>query len=178
MEIARAIRRGVVACHTCEMVALAIWIGGLVVIIGSVIPAVFNSFGMEPGGRFLTRVFDGYNRLVMVAIVLLVTAGAFRLWAAARYRLAEVALTRPEVLLLSLMIAIALLIMMVMRPTTVKLQDEAFAIKEEVARKAAYAAFFRTHMVVRGLYLVNLILGIVLVAVKLRSVLRPYTVTS
>src|SRR5262245_25604878 len=178
MEIARAIRRGVMACYLCEMVALAIWIGGLAVIIGSVIPAVFNSFGMEAGGRFLTRVFDGYNRLVMAAIVLLVSAGGFRLWAASRYRLAEVALTRPEVLLLSLMVAIALIIVIVMAPATVKLQEEAFAIKEETARKAAYAAFFRTHMVVRSLYLVNLILGIVLVGLKLRSALRHHTITS
>ena len=28
-----------------------------------VIPAVFNSFGMEPAGRFLRRVFDGYSQV-------------------------------------------------------------------------------------------------------------------
>ena len=37
-----------------EMCALMIWVGGLLMIVAIVIPAVFNSFGMEPAGRFFT----------------------------------------------------------------------------------------------------------------------------
>ncbi len=41
------------------------------VIIAVVIPAVFNSFGMEPAGRFLRRVFDRYSVINMGIVVLL-----------------------------------------------------------------------------------------------------------
>ena len=54
-----------------ELCALILWVGGLVVIIALVIPALFNSFGMEPAGRFLRRVFDGFGLMnVWILIVL------------------------------------------------------------------------------------------------------------
>ena len=59
-----------------EMFALTLWVGGLVVIIAIVIPAVFNSFGMEPAGRFLRRVFDGYGYLNL-GILLVLSLVAF-----------------------------------------------------------------------------------------------------
>ena len=59
-------RQGLIACITCELLALAVWIGGLLVLVAAVIPAVFNTFGgQDTGGFFLTRAFDGYNRLVL-----------------------------------------------------------------------------------------------------------------
>jgi hypothetical protein len=39
-------------------------------------------------------------------------------------------------------------------------------MKEEAARKAAFEAFFRIHMPVRSLYIVNLVLGILLIGIK------------
>ena len=54
-----------------EIFALTLWVGGLLVIIATVIPAVFNSVGMEQGGRFLRRVFDGYGLLTMGILVVL-----------------------------------------------------------------------------------------------------------
>ena len=159
-------------CYTVEFLALAIWIGGLLVIIGSVIPAVFNSFGMEPGGRFLTRVFDGYNRLVIVAMVMLLSAGGVRMWIGSRHALAGATPAGPEMFLLGLTIISAVLIIVLLGPSSVSLQEQAFTAKEELARKAAYAAFFRTHMIVRALYLLNLMLSIALVAVKLNQLIR------
>src|SRR5918996_4096877 len=103
MDVPRWVRRALLAGGTCELVALTIWIGGLIVIIGSVIPAVFNSFGMEPGGRFLTRVFDGYNRLVIVAVVMLMSVAGFRYWGTGRFGKAGAGLSRPEIALLMLM---------------------------------------------------------------------------
>jgi len=158
-------------CYTVELLALSIWIGGLVVIIGSVIPAVFNSFGMEPGGRFLTKVFEGYNRLVALAIVLLVSAAAWRLWVSSRGDRLDAAVSRSECALLIVMIGVAAVMALVMWPESVTRQEQAFATQGEVARKVAYEAFFRTHTVVRGLYLLNLGLGIALLAVKVRSLL-------
>jgi len=158
-------------CYTVELLALSIWIGGLVVIIGSVIPAVFNSFGMESGGRFLTKVFEGYNQLVALGIVLLVSAAAWRFWLSSRGDRLDAAVGRSECVFLIVMIGVAALIALVMWPESVTRQEQAFATQGEVARKAAYEAFFRTHTVLRGLYLLNLGLGIALLAVKVRSLL-------
>jgi uncharacterized membrane protein len=167
--------RWLITCYLLELLALAIWIGGLVVIIASVIPAVFNSLGMEAGGRFLTRVFHGYNGLIAVCIVALVGSGACRTWLSIRGGVKAAALTRTELLLLMAMIVVAVLITAGFGPATVQRQEEAFAAQSEAARKAAYEAFFRTHMIVRGLYLLNLGLGIVLTAVKVRTWLKKST---
>jgi len=156
-------------CYTVELLALSIWIGGLVVIIGSVIPAVFNSFGMEPGGRFLTKVFEGYNRLVALAIVFLVSAAAWRFWVSSRGDRLDAAVSRSECALLIVMIGVAALIALVMWPESVMRQEQAFATQGEAGRKAAYEAFFRTHTVVRGLYILNLGLGITLLVAKVRA---------
>ena len=65
----RMSRWGMVCCLMCEWLALAVWVGGLLVLIGSVIPAVFNTFGgQDSGGLFLTRAFEGYNHFVIGAI--------------------------------------------------------------------------------------------------------------
>lgn len=165
-------QRGLIVCHTLELVALAVWVGGLVVIIGAVIPAVFNSFGMEPGGRFLTRVFDGYNRLTLAAIVVLAGTTGWRVRKSREDGDATRAgslMSRAEGLLLSLMIAMAGLIILVLGPMSVTLQEQAFAAQGEAAKKAAYDAFFRTHMIVRALYVVNLGFGIALLAVKAKQ---------
>jgi uncharacterized membrane protein len=155
-------------CHTIELVALAIWIGGLVVIIGAVIPAAFNSFGMEPAGRFLTRVFDGYNRLVVGAVILLTLASGCRFWLSAD-GLADAAVRRSELFVFSLMIGIAAMIIIVLGPSSVTLQEQAFAANDEAARRTAYGAFFKSHTVIRGLYLANLGLGIALLTIKLKD---------
>lgn len=162
-------------CHTLELVALATWVGGLVVIISAVIPAVFNSFGMELGGRFLTRVFDGYNRAVAAAILVLVGAAAWRMWV---HRGSDTAVSRPELLLLVTMILLAAAIGLVLGPESVRLQERAFAAPDEAAKRAAMEAFFRSHMVVRGLYLLNLGLGIALLAVKLNHWMRKDCTTT
>lgn len=136
-------------------------------IVGAVIPAVFNSLGMEPGGRLLTRVFDGYNRLTAGAITILTVAGAWRVWQGVH--IPEARIPRLELGLLTLMVAVAALIALWLAPASVSLQEQAFAAQGEAAKKAAYATFFRTHQLVRGLYLLNLALGIGLLAVKVRT---------
>ena len=175
MDLGRAPRRGLMVCHTLELVALAIWIGGLVVIMAAVIPAVFNSFGMEPGGRFLTKVFDGYNRVVAAAILVLVSAAAWRMWV---HRGSESAVTRFELVLLVMMIVVAAAIGLVLGPESVRLQERAFAAQDEVAKNAGLEAFCQTHAVVRGLYAFNLGLGIALLAVKLKQWMRKEVSTT
>jgi len=166
------IRHWLTAAYTVEMVALAVWVGGLVVIIASVIPAVFNSFGMEPGGRFLTRVFDGYNRVVLVAMAAMGGTIAVRVWGQQAGWSSHAMPERTEAILFGTMVLVATLIIFILGPQAVSLQEDAFGTKDEGARKAAYDAFFRVHMIVRGLYIVNLGLGIGLLTVKLKSFLR------
>ena len=159
-------------CATLDMLALAVWTGGLIVIIAAVIPAVFNSLGMEAGGRFLTRSFDGYNRLVLVAMAMMGGTIAARAWWAQEGGWPEAAPGRAETLLFGLMVLVAVLIIAVLGPQSAVLQEAAFATRDEAARKTAYDAFFRVHMIVRALYLVNLGLGVVLMVVKLKSWFR------
>src|SRR3982750_1389904 len=96
----------VIVCYTAELLALAIWIGGLVVIVAAVIPAVFNSFAMEPGGRFLTRVFNGYNRLVLAGGGVLAISAVLRTTMTRRFGVMDVALPRVEWTVLLVMIAV------------------------------------------------------------------------
>lgn len=168
----RHVLRWLTAACAIEMVALAVWIGGLIVIIGSVIPAVFNSLNMETGGRFLTRVFDGYNRLVLMAMAAMGGAVAVRTWAGRNGGSPHTLPSRMEAILFGTMVLVAVAIIFVLGPQAIALQETAFGTKDEAARKAAYEAFFRMHMVVRGLYLLNLGLGIGLVTVKLKSFLK------
>jgi uncharacterized membrane protein len=143
--------------------ALGVWVGGLLVLIGAVIPAVFNTFGgQDSGGLFLTRAFEGYNRFVIGAIAILCAAAWYRWWSGDP----AVRLGREEMALLAGMVVIAGIIIVVLHPHAAALQSQAFAAKEEAARKAAYEAFFRLHMPVRSLYIVNLVLGMLLIGIK------------
>lgn len=162
-------RWGLVCGLTLELVALGVWVGGLIVLIGAVIPAVFNTFGgQDSGGFFLTRTFEGYNRLVVVVLAILAAGAAYR-WKCG-YPSATV--SRGELFLLAVMGIIAALIILVLHPQAAALQAEAFGAKDEQARKAAFEAFFRLHMPVRSLYVVNLILGIVLLGLKVKQSLQ------
>jgi uncharacterized membrane protein len=154
---------------SCEFLALGVWVGGLIVLVGAVIPAVFNTFGgQDSSGFFLTRAFEGYNRLVLVALVILITAMAYRHW---RGR-AAAAVSRGEWILVSLMGGIAGVIILVLHPHAAALQAQAFALKDEQARKAAFEAFFRLHMPIRSLYVVNVVLGIWLLVLKTKRSLQ------
>ena len=73
---------------------------------------------------------------------------------------------RSEMIVLAIMVLIAGLIMMVLHPNAVALQAQAFATKDETAKKTALEALFRVLMPIRWLYMVNLVLGIVLVVIK------------
>jgi len=75
------------------------------------------------------------------------------------------------------MVLVAAAIVFVLEPQTIALQEKAFDAKEEGTRKAAYEAFFRMHTVVRSLYVLNLGLGIGLVVVKLKSLIKGSGVT-
>lgn len=160
---------GMVGCLALEWVALAVWVGGMIVLSGAVIPAVFNTFGgQDSGGMLLTRAFDGYHHLVIGACVILSAAVWYRWWSGNPI----VAVGRGEVIVLASMGLIAGLIMMVLHPNAVALQAQAFATKDETAKKAALEALFRVLMPTRSLYMMNLVLGIVLVVIKVNGSLN------
>jgi uncharacterized membrane protein len=163
------VRQGLIACITCELLALAVWIGGLLVLVAAVIPAVFNTFGgQDTGGFFLTRAFDGYNRLVLGSAAILIAGILWRAWLFQR-GLADDEITRTEWLLLGAMLLTAGVITFVLHPQAAALQAQAFASKGDEARKAAFEAFFQLHKPVRVLYIVNVGLGIALLTVRVRS---------
>ncbi|HTL62234.1 MAG TPA: DUF4149 domain-containing protein [Nitrospira sp.] len=158
-----------VCCLSVEFLALGVWVGGLIVLVGAVIPAVFNTFGgQDLGGFFLTRAFEGYNRLVVAALVLLLSAMGYRQWRGE----CSVGVSRGEWILLSAMGGIAGLIILVLHPQAAALQAEAFGLKDEQAKKAAFEAFFRLHKPIRSFYVVNVLLGIWLLAIKTKRSLQ------
>ena len=159
----RTSRWGMVCCLTLEWLALGVWVGGLLVLIGAVVPAVFNTFGgQDSGGLFLTRVFEGYSHFVIGAMAIMCAASWYRWWCGDP----AVAVSRGELALLAGMVVIAGIIIVVLHPYAAALQAQAFAVKEEAARKAAFEALFRILMPVRSLYMVNLVLGISLIGIK------------
>jgi uncharacterized membrane protein len=158
-----------VCCFSLEYLALGLWVGGLIVLVGAVIPAVFNTFGgQEAGGFFLTRTFEGYNRLVVIALFVLVSAMGYRQWRGG----SVAAVSRTEWMVLSAMGGIAGVIIFVLHPQAAALQAEAFGLKDEQAKKAAFEAFFRLHKPMRSLYVVNVVLGIWLLVIKTKRSLQ------
>ena len=161
-------RRALVACMTLELTALGTWVGGLIVLIASVIPAVFNTFGgQEIGGFFLTRSFEGYNRLVLIALAVLASGIIWRAWLQLGGHYCAV--TKGEWVILGLMAVVAGVIIFILHPQAAALQAAAFAAQDGEARKAALEAFFKLHSPMRALYVVNLGLGIALFGIRARS---------
>lgn len=159
---------GTICLLSLEFLALGLWVGGLIVLVGAVIPAVFNTFGgQEAGGFLLTRAFEGYNRLVVFSLIVLASAMGYRHWHG------ETAMVgRGEWILLSAMGGIAGLIILVLHPQAAALQAEAFSLKDDQAKKAAFEAFFRLHKPIRSLYVVNVLLGIWLLVLKVKRSLQ------
>jgi uncharacterized membrane protein len=158
-----------VCCLTLEWLALGVWVGGLIVLIGAVIPAVFNTFGgQDSGGFFLTRVFEGYNRFVMGAMAIIGATSWYRWWSGDP----AVAVGWSEMAVLAGMVAIAGIIIGVLHPYAATLQAQAFAVQGEAERKAAFESLFGILLPVRSLYMVNLALGIFLIGLKAKRSLR------
>ena len=169
----RASHWGLVCCLTLEWLALGLWVGGMAVLVGAVIPAVFNTFGgQDSGGVFLTRAFEGYQRFVTGAVVALSVGAWYRWWSG----VPAVAVGRWELMVVGLMIMIAGVIMLVLHPKAAALQTQAFAVQGD-AKKAALESLFRVLMPIRILYIVTLILGIGLMVIKTKRSLQSVGAT-
>jgi len=161
---------GLLCCLTLEWLVLGVWIGGMIVLVGAVIPAVFNTFGgQDSGGLFLTRAFEGYHRFVIGAIAVLCAVAAYRWWS----REPAVAVGRGEIIVLALMVAIAAVVILALHPQAVALQAQAFAAHEEAAKKAAFESLFRVLLPIRVLDIGNLVLGVLLIGIKSQRTIRP-----
>lgn len=154
-----------------EMCALTLWVGGLVVIIAVVIPAVFNSFGMEPAGRFLRRVFDGYGYLNVGILLVLSLVAFLRFRTYGRDTSYIFSVMGWEWWLLGGMFVVTMAILGILGPQAVSLQEQAFEAISKEDKDLAYSQFFRLHMIVRALHLVNLGLAFSLFILKLRKIL-------
>lgn len=152
-----------VCCLTLEWLALGVWVGGILVLIGAVIPAVFNTFGgQESGGLFVTRAFEGYHRFMIGALAILWVALWYRWWSGNPI----VAVGRGELMVLAGMTVVTGMIIVWLHPSAAALQAQAFAAHEEAAKKAAFEALFRMLKPIRWIYMVDLVLGILLVGIK------------
>lgn len=150
-------------CRTLEWVALAVWVGGMVVLSGAVVPAVFNTFGgQDSGGMFLTRAFEGYHRFVIGAGAILCATLWYRRWSGDPI----VAVGRSEMIVLAAMVMIAGLMIAVLHPQAAALQAQAFSTKDETTRKTALEGLFRVLLPIRALSMLNLLLGIVLIGIR------------
>jgi len=161
--VRRMPRWGMICCLTLEGVALAVWVGGMIVLSGAVIPAVFNTFGgQDSGGMFLTRAFEGYHRFIIGAGGILVVALLGRWWSGEP----RVVVRVSEIMVLVMMVMIAGVIILVLHPDAAALQAQAFATKDEAAKKAAFEAFFRVLLPIRSLYMISLVLGLLLIGIR------------
>ena len=160
------------SCSLLELLGLMIWIGGLAVLLTTVIPAVFNTLGMETGGRFLRRVFDGYNALTSGVVVMLIAIALFRYWKHRQGPNESLPVSRSEVGLLMALAFVTCLVVVVLGPKAIALQEAAFAADSQETKKTALEAFFRMHMIVRALHLINAGLAVSLLVVKFRHWVR------
>lgn len=152
-----------VCCLTLEWLALGVWVGGGLVLIGAVIPAVFNTFGgQDSGGLFVTRAFEGFHRFMIGALAILWAALWYRWWS----RNSAVAVGWSEMMVLAWMAVITVMIVVWLHPSAAALQAQAFAAHEEAEKKAAFEALFRMLKPIRWIYMVNLALGILLIGIK------------
>ena len=164
-----------VCCLTLEWLALALWVGGGLVLIGAVIPAVFNTFGgQDLGGLFVTRAFEGFHRFMIVALAILWASLWYRWWSGSPI----VTVSLGEMAVLVGMTTIAGLIIVWLHPSAAALQAQAFAAHEEAAKKAAFEALFRLLKPIRWIYMIDLVLGIFLIGIKAkRSLYRDGALT-
>jgi hypothetical protein len=141
----------------------------MVVLIGAIIPAVFNTLGgQDSGGMVLIRAFEGYNRFVIGAMAIMCAGSWYRWWSGDPV----VTVGRAELTLLAGMVAVAGIIIAVLHPQAVALQARVFAAQEGVEKKAAFEALFRILWPVRSLYMINLVLGILLMGIRAKRSLR------
>jgi uncharacterized membrane protein len=161
--VLRKPRWGMVCCLTLEWLALGVWVGGGLVLIGAVIPAVFNTFGgQDSGGLFVTRAFEGFHRFMIGALAILWATLWYRWWSGSPI----VAVGRGEMMVLAGMTVITGMIIVWLHPSAAALQTQAFAAHEEAAKKAAFEALFRMLKPIRWIYMIDLVLGILLIGIK------------
>jgi hypothetical protein len=159
-------KKVLLVAHCVELLALSAWVGGLMIIMAAVIPAVFNTIAMESGGRLLTRVFQGYDRIVLFAAGLIVIGTLTRVRAA---RLWRTQIGTAELMLFGIMLALAVYLALAWNPHMMMLQEKAFGAQDAVVRQMALQDFFLGHQIARTLYLLNFGLGIALMCVKVRK---------
>ena len=159
-------KKVVLVAQCVELLALSAWVGGLMIIIAAVIPAVFNTIGMESGGRMLTRVFQGYDRIVLFSAGLIVIGTLTRVRATRQWR---TQIGNAELILFGTMLVVAAYLALVWNPHMMILQEKALGAQDTVVKQKAYRDFFLGHQIARTLYVLNLGLGIALMCVKVRK---------
>src|SRR5439155_18178481 len=139
-------KKVLLVAHCVELLALSAWIGGLMIIMAAVIPAVFNTMSMESGGRMLTRVFQGYDRIVLFSAGLIVIGTLTRVLASHLWR---TQIGTADLVLFGTMLAVAVYLALVWTPHMMMLQEKALSVHDAVVRQKAYQDFFWGHQIAR-----------------------------
>ncbi len=156
------------SCALLDLLGLMLWIGGFAAILTMVVPAVFNTLDMETGGRFLRRVFDGYHTLTSGIVIVFIGTTLVRFWQARREPEQTPSPTRSEIGLVAALACVTCVIVGVLGPQAVRLQEVAFEAESREAKQVAFDAFFQLHMIVRALHLINVGVAVSLLVVKCR----------
>ncbi|RMH04637.1 MAG: DUF4149 domain-containing protein [Nitrospirae bacterium] len=158
-----------------ELLGLVCWVGGLALILVAIIPSVFTTMNMELGGQFLRKVFERYNTLTGGVVLLLVVTTAYRAWMSREgVEGSHVPpVPRREWILLAMLGVMTGAIVLVIDPYVATLQHAAFSAQSEQEKHVAYEAFFRVHVLIRALHLLNGGLALGLLVVKFHQWTHP-----
>ena len=64
----------VAVCHFLELLSLAIWVGGMLIIGALVAPVAFSNLQIEPAGDLMARIFHHFNGVVTFSLVIILIA--------------------------------------------------------------------------------------------------------
>jgi len=89
-----------------------------------------------------------------------------------------VGVSRSEMMVLAGMVVITGIIIVWLHPSAAALQAQAFAAQEAAEKKAAFEALFRMLKPIRWIYMIDLVLGILLIGIKAKQSLYRDGVSS
>jgi uncharacterized membrane protein len=144
---------------SCYNLVLALWVGGIAIFTFIVTPAIFRSFGRDQSGEIVGKLFPGYfiYTLILTLLALFLFLLAARDSSLPAYRL--------SLSLLILSLAVALLVVFWVHPTTVDVKRTIASFEREPSDSPARKRFARLHALSASLNLLLLVDGVVLLVV-------------
>jgi uncharacterized membrane protein len=64
----------IAVCHFLELLSLAVWVGGMLIIGALVAPVAFSNLQIGPAGDMMARIFHNFNGVVTISLVIILIA--------------------------------------------------------------------------------------------------------